>query len=161
MARGTAECTCEKCGKTFVKYSYNCRNRSEADRWEEWAKGNYTLCPECYREQQKADNAQKASVLIAELGLPEITGKSEKQIQYASNLRNKELVSRPEQARKIAEWFRMAKDGELDEAAAEKGMTPDELVRVTCQEYHFYGLGNLYTVFTVSDAGKLIDTLKY
>lgn len=85
MARGTAECTCEKCGKTFVKYSYNCRNRSEADRWEEWAKGNYTLCPECYREQQKADNAQKSGFNGRESDSPEEWDYMVKDVFYTLN----------------------------------------------------------------------------
>ena len=85
MARGTAECTCEKCGNTFVKYSYNCRNRSEADRWEEWAKGNYTLCPECYREQQKADNAQKSGFNGRESDSPEEWDYMVKDVFYTLN----------------------------------------------------------------------------
>ena len=85
MARGTAECACEKCGKTFVKYSYNCRNRSEADRWEEWAKGNYTLCPECYREQQKADNAQKSGFNGRESDSPEEWDYMVKDVFYTLN----------------------------------------------------------------------------
>ena len=47
MANATVMCKCEKCGKEFMKEKI-CRNRTEADSFEEWAKENCTECPECY-----------------------------------------------------------------------------------------------------------------
>lgn len=56
MARGTARCTCSTCGAEFVKYNYNCYNRAAADSWEKWAEEHFDTCPDCYKEQVKAQN---------------------------------------------------------------------------------------------------------
>lgn len=72
MAKATAICKCRKCGKGFIKMTTNA-SRKEANAWEAWAKENYTLCTDCYRESKEA-------------GLPELTG-SEKQIAWAKSLR--------------------------------------------------------------------------
>lgn len=66
MAKATVVCTCRKCGSTFEKWATK-RNRKEADAWEEWAKTNFDLCPECYKAEQRA--AEEAVGLIAEIRL--------------------------------------------------------------------------------------------
>lgn len=52
MAKGTAHCTCKKCGSEFIREK-KCYNRREADDWVFWAENNYTLCGKCYAEEQK------------------------------------------------------------------------------------------------------------
>ena len=36
MAKATAECTCKTCGKVYTATKI-CRNRRDADEWEQWA----------------------------------------------------------------------------------------------------------------------------
>lgn len=61
MAKGTATCKCEKCGKTFQK-SKVCFNRREADSWEEWAEEYYTICPDCYAAQKAEEMEEKYEI---------------------------------------------------------------------------------------------------
>lgn len=53
MARAIAQCICRKCGESFEKMKYGCRNRSEANSWEEWAESNIDLCTECWKKEQE------------------------------------------------------------------------------------------------------------
>lgn len=93
MARALAICTCEWCGKTFEKVQY-CHNRREADNWEEWAERNFTVCPDCWREQKEKERQEaneKAAKENAENGLPTLTG-SPKQIAWAEKIRNEMMA---------------------------------------------------------------------
>lgn len=49
------------------------------------------LCPDCYREQQKEENARKAKEALEGIELPELTG-TQKQIAYAMSKRD-EFIS--------------------------------------------------------------------
>lgn len=55
MARGIAECTCERCGKAFTMIKRTCCNSADAASWREWAQDHYTVCPDCYTEQKAAE----------------------------------------------------------------------------------------------------------
>lgn len=60
MAKAEVRCVCETCGETFKKNSFQ-RNCHEANKWEEWAKNYYTMCPKCYREYlRECQEAKKA-----------------------------------------------------------------------------------------------------
>ena len=59
MAKATAECTCKTCGKVYTATKI-CRNRRDADEWEQWATEHYDECSECYKaRQQAAGNGQR------------------------------------------------------------------------------------------------------
>lgn len=65
MAKATAICTCKVCGKKFEKTATK-HNRKEADEWEAWAEWSITLCPECWKkEQRKKENAQPLRLVIS------------------------------------------------------------------------------------------------
>lgn len=85
MAKATATCTCRKCGSNFEKTATK-QNRREADAWEEWAKANFDLCPECYKAEQRA--AEEAAGLIAEIRLDDtvalVKGRAEAAITVTS-----------------------------------------------------------------------------
>ena len=55
MAKGIAECTCERCGKAFTMIKRTCYNSADAASWREWAQDHYTVCPDCYAEQKAAE----------------------------------------------------------------------------------------------------------
>lgn len=52
MAKATAHCKCRECGDEFIRTT-TCRNRKEANQWEDWAIKNLDLCSKCYYKQQK------------------------------------------------------------------------------------------------------------
>lgn len=86
MATAKVECTCEKCGRKFEHRQIK-GNRQEANNYEAWALEHITICPDCYREGRKAEEAQKIANASTDLDLPELVG-SEKQIAWAVKIRN-------------------------------------------------------------------------
>ena len=98
MARAIAECKCNKCGAKFEKVQFR-PNRKMADEWKAWAEENCTTCPDCWAKVKQEKDAAEAEALIEGLHLPEIVGKSEKQVKYASDLRNKYIVRSAEYIR--------------------------------------------------------------
>lgn len=158
MARAVATCTCERCGKQFEKIARSLPNRAAADRYEDWAQGNYTLCEDCYREYRRETRAGKAAPLLAELGLPPITGQSEKQIRYAEDLRNKALTEHPDEMRELGSWYRRAKAGELDERSKELGQTPEEIIH-DCLEGSAWPV-KWCVIFESCEARRIIDALR-
>lgn len=158
MARGIAICTCAKCGETFQKSKTGFFNTEDAHRWEEWAVENCTTCYDCYQKEQ----LQKGYELVKELNLPALTGKSEKQIAYAETLRAKFVIDKThfdsiDSLRHSAEYF--------EKKATERGMSEEE--RATIREQYLlsvakkYSFQRAYAILYESDAGKLIDALRY
>lgn len=66
MAKATAHCKCRECGDDFIRTS-TCRNRTEANQWEDWAINNFDLCTKCYYNQQ--EELEKAKGLYADIRL--------------------------------------------------------------------------------------------
>ena len=68
------------------------------------------LCPDCYREYKREEDARKAAEILqtTAIKLPEITGKSEKQIKFANDKRN-EAITRlkeyPRSYRFVCDYF--------------------------------------------------------
>lgn len=90
MAKATAICTCEVCGKQFKKKRRNLFKRRDADSWEEWAKAHYTMCPDCYRDDLQKYREEKAAREIEDgkrvvLKKPHMTG-SKKQCEWAYSI---------------------------------------------------------------------------
>lgn len=92
MSRVKMVLKCEHCGKEF-EHIHTCRNSTEAGSYEAWARENITTCPDCYAAQKRAHQLDAVSGYISSFSeqhpLPQITGVSEKQIAYASSLREK------------------------------------------------------------------------
>lgn len=61
MAKATADCVCRICGEHFTRTQI-CRNRKDADSWEEWAAKTFDLCPEHYKEEQRAKESAKGLI---------------------------------------------------------------------------------------------------
>ena len=76
MAKATAECTCKTCGKVYTATKI-CRNRRDADEWEQWAIEHYDECSECYKARQQAEREganEKAAQESRAVGWPELSG---------------------------------------------------------------------------------------
>lgn len=90
MSVGKANCKCTTCGSFFEKIK-KCYNSKQAAEFVEFAEGYYDECPKCYSYRIKKENEEKADEIIKNYNLPEITGVSEKQINYAVDFRNRYL----------------------------------------------------------------------
>lgn len=99
MAKARANCTCSECGVEFVREKV-CYNRSEADKWEEWAASTSQKCPDCWKKEQeklkaeeearRAEERELAASTAQELELPVLSG-SEKQVAWANVIRQNVL----------------------------------------------------------------------
>ena len=164
MAKATAKCTCAKCGKIF-EVTKICYNRQDANQFEDYAVRTYTECRDCYQERMNKENAEKAKNIIEKYGFPAaIEGTSEKQINYANNLRDKYLVkcdtSRLEAlddfCRGIADdnYIKMLKE-EADQSYN------GDVEKLKAEILQYYGIANLYILKTETNASAIIDLLKF
>lgn len=162
MARAIANCKCEKCGETFEKIAFK-YNRTEADKWQAWAEKNCTICPDCWRKLQQEEDAAKAAEIIKELHLPEITGKSEKQVKYANDLRNK-LLAKPSAAERLRYISRCLSDEQFEgrkqceEMAAKEGLPVEEWIEKATSRIPVDGKA-IWAVLHADEARDIIDFL--
>lgn len=158
MARAIANCKCEKCGETFEKIAFK-YNRTEADKWQAWAEENCTICPDCWRKLQQEEDAAKAAEIIDFFNLPEITGKSDKQIKYASDLRDK-LLAQKESAKRLAGIVRFLNDEKCRENAAKQGMSIEEYAEKQAARAWVINGKALCVILRTGEARDIIDALK-
>lgn len=88
MAKWKADCICSECGKHYEREGFE-YNRRLADSKAKYVEEHAGLCPECYEKSC----IKKAEEVMASKGfaLPEIKGKSDRQIKYAFDLRIKSI----------------------------------------------------------------------
>lgn len=183
MSRVKMVLKCEHCGKEF-EHIHMCRNSSEAGSYEVWARENLTTCPACYAEQKNAKRGAELSDYIFSFSdrhpLPEITGVSEKQISYASSLREKfirdEMMSIHLDVNRFFEIAAKIKPENCDEAGRElmrkaaadagkpfeiwfEAFRADRLRRYFSLMYAA-DVAKIGTIFAESNASKIIDILK-
>ena len=99
MAKAKIEMTCATCGATYTAEKH-CYNRREADSWEAWMANQEGCCPACYRNaaaerraaERDAENAAAAK-RTAKLDLPALTDGTERQIAWATTIRQQALDS--------------------------------------------------------------------
>ena len=92
MAKATAECTCKTCKKIYTATKI-CRNRADADNWEQWATEHYGECPECYKARKQAEQEEaneQAAQESREKQWPELSG-SPKQVTWATTIRKAKI----------------------------------------------------------------------
>lgn len=86
MAKASIEIICSECGKTFKHERRDLRNRKDADDYEEWAKANIILCPECYAKKVAEEKQKKIADAMGNIVLAELEG-TEKQVAWAKKIR--------------------------------------------------------------------------
>lgn len=91
MAMAIVDLVCKECGNHF-QHRKECYKRSDADSYEEWAKQNITLCPECLRAAARQKQEDQAAKLEQENELPALEG-SEKQVAWAVSIRAKAFAA--------------------------------------------------------------------
>lgn len=156
MARAIAECTCATCGAKFEKVQFR-PNRKMADEWKEWAEENCTTCPDCWQKEKQEKDAAKAAAIIERFSLPEITGKSERQIKFAADLRTKLLV-KPETAQNLQLIAECLSDERCKAQAEKEGMSVEEWVAKSAKRKWYNG-DALWTVYKFGEARYIIDAL--
>lgn len=161
MAIATVECKCRTCGKMFTVHR-KCKNSAEVSYFEDYAKDRCDECKDCYFARKKAEALEKAQRIIEENHLPDITGKSEKQIAYANDLRNRYLSEiEDSQIKKVKKAIKIfgtdAWNAEIKEAAEKLyGGDIDAANRHVLTQY---GIEKYYEIWRESDAGRIIDIL--
>lgn len=158
MATGTVKTICGHCGKEFEAFK-KFYKREEADKWEEWAKENVTMCPECYAKQKKEEELKRIVDEKSKYAFPELAGRSESQINYALNLRDKYIVdyaTKLEKAQKGIENVQ-ANQERIKAIAARTNTTAEDVIIQSVIRSHLY---KAYMCLTESNASKLIDVLK-
>ena len=155
MAKATAYCTCKHCGAKFEKTLGFC-SRSNADAWLKTAADRYDECSDCYKARIASEQDSK----IACLGLPQISGVSDKQIAYATSLRRSFAYINFDRM-DIAQQIRDFNVDELKQCfdADDKEIPADvaEARRVLAARYD---VKKEYKLCIISDAGKIIDLLR-
>lgn len=117
------------------------------------------VCSECYRERCKAENAKAAAAIVREYSLPEITGVSEKQIAYASDLRARYLA---EKAALVASYFKQRSFEGTDKMVANlHSQAQRKGGKAMLAEYRTHMLRYEYlpVLFCTGDARRIIDCL--
>lgn len=162
MARATAHCTCKTCGKEFTHIK-DCFNRKEADNYEEWASTNIDECPECRRARLKRENAEAAASIIEKYGFPEIAGVSERQINYANDLRNKYLC-KEHTIREIENYDKIMGGMEDPETMKKFKELADKkydgsIEKMLESTFAKYSLNEIKAIRHESNASRIIDVL--
>lgn len=156
MARAIAECRCSQCGAKFERIQFR-PNRKMADEWKAWAEESCTTCPACWQKEQQEKAAAKAAEIVERFNLPEITGKSEKQIRFAADLRNKLLVQ-PETAKNLQLIAECLNNEQCKEQAEKEGMSVEAWVAKAAKRKWYNG-DALWTVYKFGEARYIIDAL--
>ena len=161
MEIATVECKCRTCGKMFTVHR-KCKNSAEVSYFEDYAKDRCDECKDCYFARQKAEALEKAQRIIEENHLPDITGKSEKQIAYANDLRNRYLSEIEDfQIKKVKKAIKIigtdAWNAQIKEAADKLyGGDVEAATKIVLQKELIY---KYYYIWQESDAGRIIDIL--
>lgn len=166
MSLGKAECTCKSCGATFIK-SKNCRNTREAAEYVSFAADYFDECPHCYSSRIKKEREENADAIIKKYNLPDITGVSEKQINYAVDLRNKYLANHKKEIESMDEPIEKAKilmnekyNGDIDLLISDcyKSIDPDirmyELTHMSSLKAVLLVFVKLFTMTSASEIIK-------
>ena len=91
MAIAKIEYMCSVCGETATRRveKYNSR---EAREYEEWFKSQTEhICPVCYAKHRREAQLKELGEVLKDYTLPQIVGKSDKQIKYADDCRTRYL----------------------------------------------------------------------
>ena len=183
MAKARVTCKCTVCGSEF-EHTHMCRNRTEADSYERWAAENIAICPSCYAAAKKADAQAAQDKYLAAIAdahpLPVVTGVSDKQIAYATTLRDRFIINvlvryninmdKFFAAEQAIRMDALDADGlaKLQAMADDAGMPLEQYFAVKRKEAVARAVGlvdpldfdRVMVVFWESNASKIIDALR-
>lgn len=105
MAIAKIEYVCSECGETATRRveKYNSRDARE---YEEWFKSQSEhICPDCYAKHKREAQMKELGEVLKDYTLPEIVGKSEKQIKYADDCRARYLCKNVESVKRALKSY--------------------------------------------------------
>lgn len=152
MAKGTAICICETCGKEF-EVEKICYNRRDADQWAEWAAEHYCECTSCYRKRMDEEAKKEAEAM----NLPEIVAVSEKQKKYAEDIRAKYIRRSKTEIKYVQNMLKCLDPAEAQKIANTKGKT---VVEMLTSVFERRGVLSAYIMLTSADARQIIDSAR-
>ena len=138
MAKVDIKLKCDKCGNEF-RHQHYCINRSDAENYKNWAVETITVCPECYKKQQSEN-------IVNEFNLPELKG-TEKQINYANNLRFKWIKNDLQDFREIYKKWENSDD---EMKTALKNRVNELLPKIRAKYWNI-------AILALNDAKKIIE----
>lgn len=153
MVTISVECQCKTCKKTFL-FVKECRNGFEAEKKEKWAKRHKDSCPDCYKASQQEEAIRKAE----ELGLPELIGRSEKQVQFAFSLRNRYIQKNEKLIQKAQAEIDKLNPQSIALLAQQKDMSQEDCVE---EAFERVGLRKAYICLVEQSAQTIIDTFTH
>ena len=71
MANASVTCRCRICGEEFT-VARVCKNRKEADSWEEWAVNHYDTCDDCRKRLAGITADIKPDMGLVKRGIPQL-----------------------------------------------------------------------------------------
>lgn len=144
---------CKGCGETFT-FKKVCQNKIDADIVKQnMIKRRRPLCPKCQRKEQEAANMEKA----AKLGLPELMGRSEKQIAYAFSLRNRYACKHEGTIRRAQKYLENMDWDKAEAIYAERGFPSAEAL--VTEAFRQKGMYPAYLCIAETSAQTIIDVL--
>lgn len=149
MVIAEVECVCSKCQKIFI-FKKECHNGLDAEKARRYALKHRDTCPECYAAEQH----QLAMDRAVALNLPEIRGRTEKQISFAFSLRDKYITSHEVGIRYAMTQLDKVNPNRIPPAAQKRGLEEEECVE---EAFRRVDLHKEFLCLTESDARILID----
>lgn len=156
MAKAIANCTCRHCGRGFEREVFG-GNRRDADSKAEWTSINIDLCPDCYREYRRKEDAKTDAANAARYNLPAIKAVSDKQRAYAESLRAQYIRHNSAFVESTYELLNNIDEEYVANMVKETGKSREVLIR---EAMDYRARTCEYIVLTSSDAREIIDTLK-
>lgn len=132
---------------------------SERERKLKWLaeEGMYPECHKSYLREVNDDRVRRALDAIGDIALPQLTGKSEKQLSYAESERAKYILNHTNNIKWLYAVIHMDDDkrAEVTAKLAASGKSYEEAYANTLAKFP-----NTTAILTETDAGKLLDVLK-
>jgi hypothetical protein len=145
-------CICKVCGEEYT-FTKDCPNGLEAEKTRRWAEKNSCTCKKCYITAKQ----QQFEELTQSLSLPQIQGRSEKQIGFADTLRNQYISRNTERVLYAHKELQKVNPAMVPVAAMKRNLRIEDCVP---EAFRRVGFEKEYICLTSSDAGVIIDALK-
>lgn len=110
------------------------------------------MCPDCYREWIREENARKLREALGDIALPQLTAKSDKQLAYAESKRSEYILDHVSHIKQLYAVMHMDDDKRAELTAV--GKTYEEQYALILAK-----MPKATAVLTETDAGKLLDIL--
>ena len=146
------ECVCSKCKNPFIVRK-ECHNKLDAEILEDkLSRRRKPVCPACFKKEQ----ALGAVEMAAKMGLPELIGRTEKQISYAFSLRNSYILQHQGEIKTVKKELGKINPTLIAAVAEEYGISEEECIYQACKEM---GIHKGYSCLEEVNAQRLIDIL--